>query len=173
MSKGGITVLAVAAVVFTALGFVLGQVMLKASENAPRVVASETYVQQYVGMALAEMQETIDDLEMRIFSLTGGETPADPTTTQPSGQVNDPAATTPGVATTPTGPTTVKIKANSVNVRSDASTGASRVGDGVAANTVLTYLGQKNDSDGKAWYHVRLPDGKEGWVASWLCYDPE
>lgn len=167
MSKGGIAVLIVAALVFLALGFVFGNVMQEAKSNLPGAMVTETYVQQYVGMTVAALQTKIDELEMRVFDLTGGEgsTTSIP---EPTDNPVNPTAN----PTTPPAPTTVKIKSSGVNVRSDASTTASIVG-GVAANTVLTYLGQKNDSTGQAWYHVRLEDEKDGWVASWLCYEPE
>ena len=168
MSKGGVAVLIVAALVFAALGFVFGQVV-QAANNNPGALVTETYVQKYVGEIIAEMQSKIDELEMRILDLSSGSpvTPAMPEQTSDNTTDNPPVIDTPSVS-----PTSVKIKSDSVNVRSDASASASKV-DAVAANTVLIYLGQKNDNVGQAWYNVRLANGIEGWVAGWLCYEPE
>lgn len=170
MSKGGIAVLVVAAVVFLALGFVFGQVMQAASNNIDGPLVTEGYVHQYVGMAVAEIQTDIDKLEMRVLELSGGEGIS--TIPEPTGDPENTSPITPTTPTTPPAPTSVKIKSSGVNVRSDASTTASIAGS-VVANTVLTYLGQKNDSTGQIWYEVRLADGTEGWVASWLCFEPE
>jgi uncharacterized protein YgiM (DUF1202 family) len=169
MGKGGVAVLIVAALVFAALGFVFGQVVQAANSN-PGTLVTETYVQKYVGEIIAEMQSRIDELEMLILDLSGG---APVTSVIPEPQPNNPDnLTVPNPITTSPAPTSVKIKSNGVNVRSDASATASIVGS-VATNTVLTYIGQKNDSEGRAWYNVRLANGTEGWVAGWLCYEPE
>ncbi|MCL1906157.1 MAG: SH3 domain-containing protein [Clostridiales bacterium] len=166
MSKGGVAVLVVAALVFAALGFVFGQVVQAANSN-PGTLVTEGYVHQYVGVQLAEMQNNIDDLEMRILELSGTAAGIGTDPETPDNTGNSPGTT----AVTPS-PSTVKIQSGSVNVRSDSATTSSVVGSAKAGD-VLTYLGQKNGSDGQAWYHVRLSDGTEGWVASWLCHDPE
>ncbi|MCL1976103.1 MAG: SH3 domain-containing protein [Firmicutes bacterium] len=172
MSKTGIAVLVVAALVFTALGFVFGQV-IQAANNSPGALVTESYVQKYVGEMMAEMQSQMDELEMRILSLSGGE--ADSTVVaEPLDNPGDSSTTTNTTNTpTPATPKTVKVKAgDGVNVRSEASTTASKVGS-ATAEAVLTYLGQKTDSAGQVWYNVRLDDGKEGWVAGWLCNEPQ
>ena len=176
MSKGGIAVLIVAAAVFALLGFAFGQVVQAADKGlGNQHLVTETYVQKYVGEVVAELQAHIDELDLRLKGgAVGGE--VDPAIPEPPGEPDDAVAATapptPDTAATPA-PTTVKIKSSGVNIRSDASTSASIVSS-VAANTVLTYLGQKNDSQGQVWYQVRLSsNGTEGWVASWLCYEPE
>ena len=172
MSRGGIAVLIVAALVFAGLGFVFGQVV-QAANNTPANLVTEDYVHQYVGRMLTEMQTKVDSLEMRIHELTGSGA-GSATIPEPPNNGSSTTPTTPTTPATPT-PTTVKIKADvsSANVRADASETASIVGS-ASANTVLTYLGvKKNDSQGRAWYNVRLSNGTEGWVASWVCNEPQ
>ena len=169
MSKGGLAVLVVAAVVFAALGFVFGQVVQAANSNVPGAVVTETYVQQYVGEMLADMQSKLDEFDMRLYELSGGVPVSNTEPPEPSDDIGAPA--NPNTPSTPQ-PSKVKIKSNGVNVRSEASTTASIVG-GVTINTEITYLGQITDSQGQVWYNVRLDNGTEGWVAGWLCYDPE
>lgn len=168
MSKGGIAVLVVAALVFAALGFVFGQVV-QAAVNNPGPLVSESWVEQYVGQKLADMQLKIDELEAQLLQYqTGGVASGSPSIPEPGGQTGSGVTTPPAQAT----PTTVKVKSNSVNVRSDATVDASIVGS-VAAETTLTYLDKKVDSKNQTWYKVRLANGTEGWVAGWLCYDPQ
>jgi len=166
MSKGGIAVLVVAALVFTALGFVFGQVV-QAANNTPATLVTESYVQKYVGEMMADMQSKIDELDLRVAELSGSAS-GDTTVPEPSDN-QGPTSTSTNPATPK--PTTVKVKSSGVNVRSDASTTASVVGS-VTANTVLTYLDQKTDGQGQVWYKVQLQNGTQGWVAGWLCYDP-
>lgn len=163
MSKGGVIILIVAALVFTGLGFVIGQVVVAAgnspgSEGDPTVVQS--YVDKLVGEKTSALQNQIDDLYALVEA--GGVSPgaADP---PPGGGTTDPG-------TPSSNPTKVKVTSDSVNVRSSASTGGEIVGT-VSAGTELTYISTTQASDG-AWYHVRLSSGVEGYVAGWLCGDP-
>jgi len=172
MNKIGVAVLVVAALVFTGLGYALGQVIQKVeAKTMAGDLVTEGYVQIYVGEMLAEMQSRIDELEMLLYELRGSSTDT-VVTPQPNDPADNPATTPTGNATTSTAKT-VKINAeNGVNVRNDASASATLVGS-ANNNAVLTYLGQKNGSDGRAWYNVRLENGTEGWVASWFCFEPE
>ena len=166
MSKGGVVVLIVAALVFSALGFVFGRVV-QAASNIPGPVPSQSWVEGYVGDRLAAMQQEVDKLQALLLQYTGGSIPVDNNTDIPSPDDN-PSVTPP----VPPAPATVKVKDSGINVRSDASESASIVGT-AAANSTLTYLDKKNDSQGRAWYKVRLDSGTEGWVAGWLCNTPE
>ncbi|RAP27090.1 N-acetylmuramoyl-L-alanine amidase [Brevibacillus laterosporus] len=58
--------------------------------------------------------------------------------------------------------TTVKVTGNNVNIRSQANT-TSQVITQVNNGNVLPVLSQSND-----WFQVKTPDGKTGWIASWL-----
>ena len=158
MSKGGVIILIIAALVFTGLGFVIGQVVQAAgnnpgSESDPVVVQS--YVDKLVGEKVSALQTQIDELEALIEAdgtVSGSED--DNNTT---GETNSEA-------------TKVKVASDSVNVRASASTSAEIVGT-VASGTVLTYLGSTHASDG-TWYNVQLSNGVEGYVAGWLCGEP-
>jgi uncharacterized protein YgiM (DUF1202 family) len=169
MSKGGIMVLIMACLVFSGLGFVFGRVVTEAS-NVPSEVVSKSWVQLYVGDMMAEIQEKLDNLEMQNLDVSSDS----PDTSIIPEPLNNPTTPTPNPNPAPKQPTSVRVKSTntSVNIREDASANASIVGS-AESNAVLTYLGQKNDSEGQAWYHVRLADGSEGWVAGWLCNDPE
>ncbi len=174
MSKGGIAVLVVAALVFATLGFVFGQVIQAAVDtgSADNPVVTEDFVETYVGTRLADMQTKINDLEEQVLALSGGST-GDNLDVSAIPEPGSGTITTPEEPSTATSSfTKVTVQADSVNVRSDASAEAEIVGN-VIAETELDYLGQKNDSDGQVWYKVRLADDTEGWVASWLCYEPQ
>jgi len=160
MSKGGVIILIIAALVFTGLGFVIGQVVQAAgnnpgSESDPVVVQS--YVDKLVGEKVSALQTQIDALEAMIEA--GGVSPV--TGSEESGGTSGGANSE---------ATKVKVASDSVNVRASASTSAEIVGT-VSSGTVLTYLGSTHASDG-TWYNVRLSNGVEGYVAGWLCGDP-
>ena len=160
MSKGGIVVLIIAAVVFCGLGFVIGQVVqasgdLPGSADDPAV--TQSYVDKLVGERVSALQEEIEELQALIAA--GGVSDIDTS----NGDDTTGGDTTGSVSQ-------VKVTTDSVNVRSEASTSASIVG---SANNgdVLTYLDSITASDG-VWYHVELSNGTEGYVASWLCGTP-
>jgi len=166
MSKGGVAVLIVAAVVFSGLGFAFGQAV-QAASSISEPIPTQGWVEAYIGAKLADMQIKIDELTAQLLQLTGGEAViSSPEIPDPD---DDQPVTTPPV---PPAPTKVKVKDSGINVRSDASENASLVST-ASANSTLTYLDQKNDSQGRAWYKVRLANGTEGWVAGWLCNEPE
>ncbi|MBS1348003.1 MAG: SH3 domain-containing protein [Firmicutes bacterium] len=66
---------------------------------------------------------------------------------------------------------TVSVTADSVNIRSTASTSANIVTT-VSSGTVLTYLDQSSQSDG-VWYNVKTSGGSTGWIRSDLCSSPK
>ena len=160
MSKGGVIVLIIAALVFCGLGFVIGQVV-SASDSLPGSdgdpAASQGYVDKLVARHTQELQTQIDELR----ALLGGEIP--------TGGTDSPGTTDPnngGAAT----PSKVKVTAADVNIRASASTEAQVVGN-VSNGTEMDYLGS-TAVGADTWYHVRLSDGVEGYVASWLCGAP-
>ncbi|MCR8850566.1 SH3 domain-containing protein [Rossellomorea sp. SC111] len=55
-----------------------------------------------------------------------------------------------------------RITDDFVNVREQSDINSSRI-DQLSANEFVVILGESND-----WYNVKLPDGKVGWIASWL-----
>lgn len=160
MSKGGVIVLIIAALVFAGLGFVVGNVVSGMAElpgSATDPAVTEGYVDKAIAIRTEQLQSQIDELRGLIDG-GGGAVIADPNS-QP---VNPPdGQTTSGK---------VKVTADSVNIRSSASTGAEIVGT-ANSGTELEYLASVNASDG-VWYNVRLSSGTEGYVASWLCGNP-
>ncbi|MBR5430015.1 MAG: hypothetical protein IK116_05755, partial [Firmicutes bacterium] len=75
MSKGGIIVLIVAALVFCGLGFVIGQVVqasgsVGGSESDP--VVTQSYVDKLVGKQVSALQAEIDEINA---TLKGNTTP--------------------------------------------------------------------------------------------------
>ena len=165
MSKGGVIILIIAALVFTGLGFVIGQVVKAAgsypgSEADP--AASQSYVDKLVGLKTSELQTEIDTLKALVeaagLSESGSGNNGEGNEGEGVPNGNDSEATK------------VKVTSDSVNVRSSASTSAEIVRT-VASGTVLTYLGSTRASDG-TWYSVRLTNGVEGYVAGWLCGEP-
>ena len=153
MSKGGVIVLIIAAIVFTGLGFVIGNVVL-ASGNNPGSKEDPVMTQSGVEQLLSELEAQIDQLEVLLNATSDFNTG-----TEENGNTEDPDSSS---------PSNVEVTSDSVNVRASASTSASIVAS-VTAGTVLTYLGDSEDGE---WYHVELSDGTEGYIASYLCGEP-
>ena len=164
MSKGGVIVLIIAAIVFTGLGFVIGNVVTAAGSNPGSredPVMTQSGVEKMLSERISELKSDVDRLTALVDSASGvnggeGQTGTD----DPLGPEGNGSASE----------KKVKVTSESVNVRSSASTSASIVGS-VSSGTVLTYLDSKEGSDG-TWYHVKLSNGTEGYVASWLCGEP-
>ena len=163
MSKSSIIILVIAAVVFTGLGFVVGQVMAEGSNpgSADDPVVSQTYVDELVGVRVTELQNQIDELNAKI---SGGATPADNT-----GADNNTGKKPTGSDTTAN--KTVTVTGDSVNVRSSASTSAGIVTT-VSSGTVMSFI-EQTSADGSVWYKVKTSGGAEGWIRSDLCSSPK
>lgn len=158
MSKGGVIVLIIAAIVFTGLGFVIGNVVLAAGSNPGSKddpVMTQSGVEQLLSVRISELETQIDQLEALLNATNGSD---------PNGEDGNED----GEESESNEPTNVKVTSDSVNVRASASTSASIVAS-VTSETVLTYLGDSEDGE---WYHVRLSDGTEGYIASYLCGEP-
>lgn len=160
MNKSSVVILIIAAVVFTGLGFVVGQVMAEGKNpgSADDPVVSESYVDKLVGDRASALQTQIDEI-MAVLDSDG---------TVPNTNGND-NTDDPGNSTTTS--QTVSVTADSVNIRSTASTSASIVTT-VSSGTVLTYLDQSSQSDG-VWYNVKTSGGSTGWIRSDLCSSPK
>ncbi|MBQ2698432.1 MAG: SH3 domain-containing protein [Firmicutes bacterium] len=162
MSKGGVTVLIVAAIVFLALGFVLGQVVEAAYEvpgSADDPLVSQSYVEALVGERLAGLQTEVDELRAQVEVLQGN-------TDVGGGDITGGNDNPPVTGGNDDDPTRVKVTGASVNIRATASTSANIVGS-VVKDDVLTYLGTSNN-----WYNVKLSDGTTGWIRNDLCTAP-
>ena len=162
MSKGGVIVLIIAAIVFTGLGFVIGNVVVAAGSNPGSKddpVMTQKGVEQLMSVRIGELEEKIESLEAMLDSAnpTGGDVKPGKNNDNDDKNTNDEEQH-------------VKVKADSVNVRSSASTSADVLAS-VTSGTELVYLGSTSSSDG-TWYHVEMSDGSEGYVAGWLCSDP-
>ena len=84
---------------------------------------------------------------------------AEPTATvAPEGDADSGSTATTG--TVPTDAPYVRVKADGLNLRADAST-ESEVVKKLPTGTILAYL-----ESGNGWYHVRDTSGAEGWVAA-------
>lgn len=157
MSKGGVIVLIIAAIVFTGLGFVIGNVVLASGNNPGSKedpVMTQSGVEQLLSVRISELEAQIDQLEVLLNATSDSNTG-----TEENGNTEDPDSSS---------PSNVEVTSDSVNVRASASTSASIVAS-VTAGTVLTYLGDSEDGE---WYHVELSDGTEGYIASYLCGEP-
>lgn len=161
MNKSSVVILIIAAVVFTGLGFVVGQVMAEGKNpgSADDPVVSESYVDKLVGDRASALQTQIDEI-MAVLDNDGA---------TPNTNGNDNNTDDPGNSTTTS--QTVSVTADSVNIRASASTSASIVTT-VSSGTVLTYLDQSSQSDG-VWYNVRTSGGSTGWIRSDLCSSPK
>lgn len=160
MSKSSVIILIIAAVVFTGLGFVVGQVMASGSNpgSADDPVVSESYVDKLVGDRATQLQNQIDEI-LAVLN-NDGTTPNTNGNGNNNPDDNNPAANQ-----------TVSVTADSVNIRATASTSASIVTT-VSSGTVLTYLDQSSQSDG-VWYNVKTSGGSTGWIRSDLCSSPK
>lgn len=169
MSKGGIIVLIVAALVFCGLGFVIGQVVQAsgsvAGSDADPVV-TRSYVDKLVGRQVSALQAEIDEINAALKGTTPG-TPTTPTNPDNGNDNNNDNNDNDNSGTTAS---SVKVTSDSVNIRASASTSSNVVGS-ASEGDVLTYLGSTSASDG-TWYNVRMSNGTTGYIASWLCSDP-
>ena len=173
MSKGGIIVLIVAALVFCGLGFVIGQVVQASgatagSESDP--VVTQSYVDKLVGKQVSALQAEIDEINAALKGNTTTAAATDnsgSTTANPSSTSSTSSSST---STSTSSATSVKVTSDAVNIRAEASTEATIVGT-AASGDVLAYLGSTSASDG-TWYNVRMANGTTGYIASWLCSDP-
>ena len=161
MSKSSVIILIIAAVVFTGLGFVVGQVMAEWSNpgSADDPVVSESYVDKLVGDRASALQTQIDEI-MAVLDSNGSTTSNNDNNTDNNTDDNNSSSTQ-----------TVSVTADSVNIRASASTSAEIVTT-VSSGTVLTYLSQSSQSDG-VWYNVRTSGGSTGWIRSDLCSSPQ
>ncbi len=168
MNKSSIIILIVAAVVFTGLGFVVGNVMAAGSVpgSADDPVMTQAGVEKLVGNRLTDLQNQIDDLQAIVKSVTGDTDPVTPPANNNGGTtpVTDPDDNNSAATQT------VTVSADSVNIRATASTSASIVTT-VSKGTVLTYVSQTSASDG-TWYKIRTSGGVEGYIRSDLCSSP-
>ena len=160
MNKSSVVILIIAAVVFTGLGFVVGQVMAEGKNpgSADDPVVSESYVDKLVGDRASALQTQIDEIMAVLDSNS--------TTPNTNGNNN-----TDNPDNNTTASQTVSVTADSVNIRASASTSASIVTT-VSSGTVLTYLDQSSQSDG-VWYNVKTSGGSTGWIRSDLCSSPK
>jgi hypothetical protein len=87
-----------------------------------------------------------------------------------SGPTGAPKATLPAQAPAPPPPASmpevVYVRVATVNIREAAATGAKLVATARKGNKLLVL--DESQSGQEKWYKVRLEDGREGWVASWL-----
>ena len=156
MSKVGVVVLIIAALVFCGLGFVIGQIVQYSGSNIGTEadpVVTQAYVDKLVGERVTALQAEIESLQADLAALQNGGSSGVSTNNPPAGGNDD---NNQYVKTT-----------TSVNIRSAASTSGDILKT-VDSNTEMVYLGSANSSDG-VWYNVRLSDGTEGYVASWYC----
>ncbi|MBQ1501147.1 MAG: SH3 domain-containing protein [Firmicutes bacterium] len=160
MSKSSVIILIIAAVVFTGLGFVVGQVVAEGNNPGSKddPVVSQTYVDELVGVRVTDLQNQIDELTARL----DGNAPA------PSNNTNNNSGTNTNTNTTAK---TVTVTADSVNIRQSATTDSGIVAT-VSSGTVLTYIDQTS-ADGYTWYNIRTSGGSTGWIRSDLCSSPK
>ncbi|MGI6361668.1 MAG: SH3 domain-containing protein [Bacillota bacterium] len=159
MAKKNTIILVIVAVVSVAAGFAVSQVVQASffspgSKDDPFV--SQSYVETIVGERTAVLQTQIDELQTQ---LNGGSTKT--SDTGEAGATNANNEGNSGEANE-TVDKTVTITGNSVNVRSEASSSGSVVGK-VSSGDKVSLVGQEGD-----WYKVKLTNGTEGWIASWL-----
>lgn len=164
MSKGGITILVIASVVFLAIGFVVGQVV-QATVNTPGSeddpLVSQSYVEKLVGERTATLQTQIEELQAELDSIKNPNGTTSSTNTNTNTSTTDTNTNT-NTSTTTTAKT-VEVTSNSVNLRAEPSTSATILGS-AAKGDKLTYVATQGD-----WYKVKLSNGTIAWVYSSLA----
>ena len=156
MNKSSIIILVIAAIVFCCLGFAIGQLAKAALIPTPGSdpLASKTYVDKLIAERTADLQNQLDELTARFLAM--------------SGNLNEPIFDSDNGENTPVGTpntsphTTIKITASRVNVRSQPNN-TSDILTRLNSGDIVDYLGEEGE-----FYKVKLPDGKEGYVANWL-----
>jgi len=162
MSKGGITILLIASVVFLAIGFVVGQVV-QATVNTPGSeddpLVSQSYVEKLVGERTATLQTQIEELQAELDGIKSPNGATASTNTNTSTTNTDTNNNTSNTTTSKT----VEITSNSVNLRAEPNTSATILAS-AAKGDKLTYLATQGD-----WYKVKLSNGTIAWVYSSLA----
>ena len=162
MTRGGIVVLVVAAVVFLSLGFVVGQVVqamvnTPGSSNDP--IVSQSYVEKLVGERVAALQTQIEGLQAEISrlndELNGKNSLATVAGVNPPEGQEYPDNNTSSASSQKQ---QVQVTAGSVNVRRGPSTTTETI-DSVKKGDKLPWIEKQN-----GWYKVKLSDGTEGWI---------
>ena len=156
-NRGRFAILVVGAVVFLALGFVIGQVVqalgsMPGSADDPLV--AQSYVQQLVGEKTAALQTQLEALQTELTTLKQAIGVSSSTVPDPSTGTN--------TGTTVSNPTKVEITASTVNIREKASTTATKIGSAVKGD-ILTYVATEGD-----WYKIKMANGTAGYVSASL-----
>lgn len=162
MTRSGIVVLIVAAVVFLSLGFVVGQVvqaMVNTPGSANDPIVSQSYVEKLVGERVAALQTQIEGLQADIGRLNDelndkNSLAAVANLNSPDDQEDPDNETPPATGNKQQ----VQVTAGSVNVRRGPSTNTEAI-DSVKKGDKLTWTEKQN-----GWYKVTLSNGEEGWV---------
>ena len=155
MSKNGVVILVIAALVFGALGFVVGQVVVAAG-NYPGSLsdpaATEGYVDTALNQYVSDLQNQIDELKIMIGN-------------QPGNNGGTQTGEDGGENTTQH----VKVTGDGINVRNAAATGG--VITQVNSGLELEYI-ESVTANNATWYKIRLSNGTEGYIHSDYCSDP-
>ena len=154
MNKGRVALLVVAALVFIAVGFVLGQVVQAVNVNNlgsdKDPVVTKSYVEKLVGERTALLQTEIDELEAELASVKG--------TGSADGGGSDANASGDAGSNAIVGQ--VEVQQESVNIRAEANTSSDKVAF-ATKGTKLDYTAEQG-----GWYRVILQNDKVGWVKS-------
>ncbi|MCL1873134.1 MAG: SH3 domain-containing protein [Clostridiales bacterium] len=162
MTRSGIVILIVAAVVFLSLGFVVGQVvqaMVNTPGSANDPIVSQSFVEKLVGEKVAVLQTQIESLQAEISRLNDELNNKD--SLPVAAGVNSPADQEEPDDTDATDSSQkqqVQVTAGSVNVRRGPSTNTEAI-DSVKKGEKLTWTEKQN-----GWYKVTLSNGAEGWI---------
>jgi TolA-binding protein len=184
MTKGRVVLLVVAAMVFLSVGFVIGQIVQAAGTipgTAGDPLVAQSYVEKVVRETVADLQNKLDDMEVKVAvleekigDLSGntGKSSSKSTTSRNAG--SNTSNNTRSNSGSNSNKNTKETDNPSVQGKSAVVSGSTanvRTGPGTTYEKITTLV--QGDPltvmlEENSWYKVVLEDGREGWIANWL-----
>jgi cobalamin biosynthesis Mg chelatase CobN len=193
MTKGRIALLFIAAMVFLAVGFVIGQIVQAAGTipgTAGDPLVAQSYVEKVVEKTVSDLQSKLDEMESKVAALeakieslesgsgkstsSGSSGSSGSSTGKSSGNnssSNNSGSKNSGSSSKEPEKEPEKSDSQGKTGTVSGSSANVRTGPGTTYDKITTLVQGdtvKIISEENSWYKVTLSDGQEGWIANWL-----